>query len=157
MRHQTQYSHVEGLGWIATAIATVATLVPMVINAFKKPPMDVWSGWSREEKTTYVNQALIAGIEAKRNGEYPSVESFLSLAIAQVELDENWETWKKKNEWALSMINQAEIQANQLQPQTAGIISANVLIYALVFGALGYVYFKRDLIKARVFNKQIAA
>jgi hypothetical protein len=157
MHDQTQYTHVEGLGWIATAIAAVATLVPMVIKAFKKPPKDVWSGWSKEEKATYVNQALIAGIEAKKSGEYPSVESFMVQAIAQVELDENWETWKKKNEWVLPLIADAEVQANQLQPKMAGIISANVIIYALVFGALGYAYFKRDLIKARIFNKQIAA
>lgn len=141
----------QGLGWIATVITAVAALIPTVIELFSDP-QDVWSGWSQSEKENYVRQSLIAAKEAIKQGEVQNIEEFMMIAIAQVEHDEDWPTWKQKNPSFIPWMQQAQIEVQQ-----AGFGSAKVIGWGLFFAAAGFAFFKRDWIKQRFFTKQLAA
>ena len=143
--------HGQGLGWIATVITAVAALIPTVISMFSNP-QDVWDGWSQPERENYVRQSLIAAKEAVKQGKNQSIEEFMMIAIAQVEHNDDWPTWKQKNPSFIPWMQQAQIEVQQ-----AGLISGKVIGWGLFLTALGLAWFKRDAIKQRFFTKQLAA
>lgn len=134
MNYTTPYDRPEGLGWIATVIAAVAALVPVIVNAFSSAPKDTWSGWSQAEKQEYVRQGIIAAKEMVRQGQAATVEQGMMTVIAQVELDESWEVWKQRNPTETQWIYQAE---TEMQAELA---SGNFMQASLFSGGmLGWV------------------
>jgi len=100
----------QGLGWIGVLIAAVASVAPMVIKAFQKPPKDEWSSWGIPAKTEYVKQGLIVAANVVLSGKANDVEQVLQPIIAQVELDEDWPTSKRRNPAFVQMIQQARTE-----------------------------------------------
>ena len=103
----------QGLGWVGVLIAAVASVAPMVIKAFQKPPKDEWSSWDIPAKAEYVTQGLKVATNAVLSGKASDVEQVLQPIIAQVELDEDWPTWKRRNPAFVQMIQQARMEVQQ--------------------------------------------
>ena len=157
----------QGLGWIGILISAVASLAPLVIDAFKKPPVDQWSSWDDQTKETYVRQGLKVAVNAVLTGKATSLEQVLQPIIARVELDEDWPTWKNRNPFAVHLIQQANnelamakqgnysthfefVDKSNLPMLHAGMLSASTFTWVIIGMLLagGIVYgLKTNLIK----------
>ena len=127
----------QGLGWVGILITAVASVVPMVIKAFQKPPADEWSSWSTAVKTEYVKQGLKVAANAVLSGKANDVEQVLQPIISQVELDEDWPTWKQRNPAFVKMIQQArtEIELARQGNYSSGFqfVDSNAITQASMF------------------------
>jgi len=72
---------------------------------------DTWSKASDQEKRLLIRQSLLQGAESVIYGDINSVEETLRAVHAQVEGDENWSIWNKRNPWIMPMLKKAEAEA----------------------------------------------
>lgn len=72
---------------------------------------DIWSKASDSEKRLLIRQSLFQGTESVIYGDINSVEENLRAVHAQVEGDENWSIWNKRNPWIMPMLKKAEAEA----------------------------------------------
>ena len=72
---------------------------------------DTWSKSSDLEKRQLVKQALVKGVEDVIYGDVSSVEAVLREVHSEVESDETWKMWYRRNSWIKSMVNRAESEA----------------------------------------------
>lgn len=142
------------LGWIAAAITAVAALVPFLVKALKR---DDWSKMSKGEKEQFINEGLIVARESVKTNQAQSIEQVMQQLISQVEKNESWNTFKHRNPWAVAMIEQTQMEMDAIKVQQAGLLSGNIIGWALLLSALGFAWFKRDWIIKKTGIKQLAA
>jgi len=73
---------------------------------------DTWSKANDADKRQMVRQSLKKGAEDVIYGESTSVEESLRTLHAEVEGDETWKIWFRRNNWIKAMFNRAESEAS---------------------------------------------
>ena len=154
LAYSNEQDELGELGWIAAAITAVAALVPFLVKALKR---DEWSKMGKAEKEQFISDGLIVAKEAVKTGQAQSIEQVMQQLVSTVEKNESWSTWKRRNTWAVAMIEDARLEMEALKTQQAGLFSSKIIGWALLFSALGFAWFKRDWIKEKTGIKQIKA
>ncbi len=101
------------LGIIDDIINAAGSLTSLLIHVFKRPPADTWSIWDFAEKTKYVTESLQVATTSVITGRSISVTNVFRELIAKVELNENWEKWKKNNSSFLMALFEANDEVQQ--------------------------------------------
>jgi hypothetical protein len=103
----------DGLGLIEEITQAAGAVVSLLINVLSKPPSDAWSTYSNSDKNRYVKEALQISTTAVITNRALSVADTFRKFIARVELNENWEKWKKKNSRFLVSLFEAENEVSR--------------------------------------------
>jgi len=140
-----------GMGFIGAAIGLVATLVPLVISAFKnKKGDDSWSKWPQSKKQEYVRQSIVLASAQNQTGEAASVDQAMKNIIAKV-YPGDWNVWKKSNPTETRWIMDAEAESNKTS--SLGLSSTGgLLIWGIAITAVGAVVWPK--VKPIVFSKK---
>ena len=102
---------IEDMGLSGNFWNTVRDFLTGGVSRIIQVTTDTWSKASDSEKRMLIMQTLIQGVESVIYGDARQVEDILRAVHAEVESDENWNAWHRRNRWIMPLLNKAESEA----------------------------------------------
>ncbi|MFK5855787.1 MAG: hypothetical protein QM503_06625 [Bacteroidota bacterium] len=102
---------IEDMGLSGNFWNTVRDFLTGGVSRIIQVTTDPWSKASDSEKRMLIMQTLIQGVESVIYGDAKLVEDVLRTVHDEVESDENWNVWHRRNRWIMPLLNKAESEA----------------------------------------------